>query len=183
MKKLLLIAILISGFFYSQTPTEFSLTKENGLTDFVVTETPNRTKEEIYKKTIDWINRTFQRADVAIQGQIENEYVRFQNYDNVTLCKNPNNNLIFTCQKIRYQIEVSVKDGKYKFDLINLERPNVMYPQFSIEPWDALPFDFNRKGELRNKILKEIPIEFNRLNNSLQEYILNGSESSIKDDW
>ncbi|KFC20951.1 DUF4468 domain-containing protein [Epilithonimonas lactis] len=183
MKKILLFAILISGLFSSQTANEFSLTKENGLTDYVVTETPNKTKEEIYKKTLDWINRTYQRADDVIQGQIENEYVRFQGVDKSSLCKNPNNNLIFTCIEIRYQIEISVKDGKYKFDVLETEQHNYMYPKFSSNPWMPLEYKFDKKGNVKPQKVSELPREYNRLNENLKDYILNGAETNVKNDW
>lgn len=183
MKKLLLSLSLISGFAYSQNATEFTLTKENGITDYIVTEVIDKSKEDIYKKVVGWINRRYQKADTVIQGQVENEYIRFRAIDNNTLCKNPDNKIIFTCQKIRYQIEISVKDGKYKFDVIDIERPNNMYPQFTNNPWEPMRFDYNKKGELRFKMLDDLPKEFNRLNDELKRYILDSDVNSPKNDW
>ena len=67
MKKLfiILISALTSTLYFGQDatpqqtppPTQFTITKAEGLSPFIVVKTEGKTKEELYKKTIEWINK------------------------------------------------------------------------------------------------------------------------------
>src|SRR5690606_34134583 len=174
MKKLLLLLILASGFLHSQD-REFSITKEKGFTDYIVVEMNGKTASELYGKTLEWINRVYKNPEKVILGQIENEYIRFQGSSKnlYTLQALGSRNPLLT----RYQIEISFKDGKYKFDVTNMEyfHQNVWYP---VPTNDTL---YNKKGELKSmfKHIHEIPAYFNSTNNSLSDYISGGTN----DDW
>lgn len=178
MRKLFLLFILISGCAFGQ----ITLSKENGLTKYIVTEVPGKSASEIYQKTIDWINKTYQRADVVIQGEVKDDYIRFQGIDGKSLCQNPQNKLIFSCLPFRHHIEISVKDGKYKFEIVKLEQKNSLFPKYSSNPWMDLIYTWNKKGELKPAVVGGLPDALNALNNDLKSYILGESKKS-NDDW
>jgi hypothetical protein len=183
MKKLQLLFLFLTGVMSAQE-TEFTFDNTNGMTDFVVTNVEGKTAPEIYKKVIEWIKITYKNPDKVILSTIENEYVRFEGSSEV--CYAMNVPLMGkSYYDTKYQIEISIKDGKYKFDLIGME--NYITPsQYSRGGWTtntlfngSIEKDFldkniyKKDGTLRNyyKYINDVPIYFNGLNKSLIESI------------
>lgn len=182
MKKIFYLFILITGISGAQEK-EFTFNNERGMTDFIVTPIDGKTTPEIYKKVIEWIKVTFKNPSEVILSTIENEYVRFEGS---SFLANSN---------AKYQIEVSIKEGRYKFDLISLQF-YVTPTQYNIGGWTNSYINFNgnssqksranmykNDGSLRGwcKFVPDIPLYFNDLNKSLSESI----KSSLKNnnDW
>ena len=184
MKKLLFILLSISVSASAQE-TEFTFNNERGMTDFVVTNVEGKTATEIYKKAVEWIKITYKNPEKVILSTIDNEYIRFEGSSgslysiNVPLMGK-------SYQQTKYQIEISIKDGRYKFDIIGME--NYVTPsQYSSGGWsDNVLFNGNlskeyleksiykKDGTLRStwKNINDVPVYFNDLNKSLLEYII-----------
>jgi hypothetical protein len=185
MKKIVFGLIMLTSFFTNAQETEFTFTSDKGMTDFIVTPVEGKTASEIYKKVIEWIKVTFKNPEKVILSTIENEYVRFEGITND-----------IDASKYKYQIELSVKDGRYKFDLISL--------QFFIDStiyggtigWNDMKVNFNNnstKEEVKGLFRKDgtyknyleyvpkVPIFFNNLNKSLTESIVSNVKKS--DGW
>lgn len=193
MKKLLVLFIFLTGIMNAQE-TEFTFDNSKGMTDFVVTNIEGKSATEIYKKVIEWIKITYKNPDKVILSTIENEYIRFEGFSEV--CYAVNVPLMGKYnQDTKYQIEISVKDGKYKFDIISMENYNTP-SQYSRGGWsnntlfngntdkDFLDKNIYKKdGTLRSyyKYINDVPIYFNDLNKSLVESIT----ASVKknDSW
>ena len=118
MKKLVCIVALIAQFGFSQE-TEFTFDYQKGMTDYIVVTVENKSAAEIYKKVVDWVKVTYKNPDKVILSTIENEYIRFEGSSSTLWCITSLG--IKTCYNTKYQIEISVKEGKYKFDLIGME--------------------------------------------------------------
>lgn len=54
-------------------PTEFMVNKEQELTDFLVISCEGKTKEELYKKTMEWISKTYNNPSEVVKAQVEND--------------------------------------------------------------------------------------------------------------
>ena len=185
MKKIIYIVLAIisaTNLSFGQE-SKFTLTKE-GLTDYIVTPIENKTAIQIYKKTLEWIAKTYKDPKEVIKAEIENDYIRIEGSSNSLICINAAGSKI--CNPTKYLIEISVKEGKYKFDIVNLS-------QFSSQSnsWFHFKFDaeqmknsYDKKGELKKYCMyyPEIPEHFNSLNESLKNYILD-INSSAKKDW
>ena len=177
MKKLILLVTLFTiTLNFAQDNKEFQLDK-NGISDFVVTEVPGKTKEELYRQTLNWINKTYKNPDKVILGKVENDYIRIEGYQSDMFCMASN------CQEGKYQIEISFKDGKYKFQIFELKQNVGSYN------WVAVDFNSNKDFYFDNNGLKkkfqrysEIPQYFNDLNKSLLNYI-EGKSEQLKNDW
>jgi hypothetical protein len=184
MKKLLFILLSISLSVAAQE-TEFTFNNERGMTDFVVTNVEGKTAPEIYKKAIEWIKITYKNPDKVILSTIENEYIRFEGSSDSFYSIN----LGFMGKsyvQTKYQIEISIKDGRYKFDIIGME--NYISPsQYTIGGWsDNALFNANvtkeylektiykKDGTLRStwKNINDVPLYFNDLNKSLLDYVM-----------
>ena len=186
MKKIVMLLLLVSGVMTAQE-TEFKFTKE-GFTDYVIGTVPNKTASELYKKTIDWINITYKNPREVIKAQIENDYIRIEGINPSMLCLKIllSNN----CENGRYQIEISFKDGKYKFDVTSLER-YFTPSQYNSGGWYAVgladtSYAYKESGELRSTYKnypEEIESTFNSLNNELKKTLESETIPSKKDGW
>lgn len=185
MKKLFLLIVICFGFLSYGQETEFSFTKE-AFTDFIVTQCEGKTQQELYKKALDWIAVTYKSPDDVIKSKIENEYIKFtgSKFGLVSV-----HSIYRHSKETRYTIEISFKDNRYKFDLINLEaydNPS----QYSRGGWFTLYFDnpekyFKKNGQFINacKYHSEIPLYFNELNTNLKKFILSQTLPSKEDKW
>ena len=191
MKKVFLMVVFVAQFGFGQE-AEFTFDNQKGMTDYVVGTAENKSASEIYKKVIEWIKVTYKNPDKVILSTIENEYVRFEGVSSSLYCINSLG--MKNCYDTKYQIEISVKDGKYKFDLLSMEY-YISPSQYGSGGWnDAGIFNksstpeqltgvFKKDGSLRAifKHVQEIPLYFNNLNQSILEYIK--AESPAKSGW
>jgi hypothetical protein len=180
MKKIVLILLITSGIVQAQE-TEFTFNNERGMTDFVVTPAEGKTAPEIYKKIIEWIKVTYKNPDKVILATIENEYVRFEGASDVLYAIHVMGKKY---QNSKYQIEISIKDDKYKFDIVGMQA-YAAPSQYSAGGWvengifngnlpkENLTLYYNKDGSLKKtfQYLPEVPIYFNNLNKSLYESI------------
>lgn len=164
MKKLLVL-LFVNVICYSQTSIEKFEYTEIGLNDYVVSEFNSVSKEEIYKKTINWVKETYKNPDEVMKMKIENEKIRINGIANKIL------NVKGYTYNLEYVIEISFKDDKYKFELITLTHeqgldykkiPNFKTEKKMIKYYGKTPFD--------------IEDYFNKLNLSLKDYVNGKSE-------
>lgn len=191
MKKTIILLLLVSGIATAQEK-EFTFDNIKGMSDFIVTNVDSKTAPEIYKKVIEWIKVTYKNPDKVILSTIDNEYVRFEGSSDYLWCINSLG--LKTCYLTKYQIEISMKDGRYKFDLIGLEY-YINPSQYSRGGWNDASFFskpstpeqltgiYKKDGSLRSafKDVQDIPLYFNNLNKALFEFI--NSQSPAKGDW
>ena len=179
MKKILLVLLLINGIVNAQE-TEFKFTKD-GFTDFVVISIEGKTASELFKKTLDWVSVTYKNPKEVIKAQIENDYIRIEGSSKDLVCFNAMGK---SCNTAKYTIEISFKDGKYKFDIIK----NIEYLYEA--GWAEIRLDkteiyYSKKGEIRStyKYFPEIADYFNNLNKDLESFLKSETIPSKKSDW
>lgn len=189
MRKLLLVVALAIGFISNAQDREFKFDKL-GLTDYIITDVPNKTKSEIYQKVINWIKTTYKNPESVIVSEIKDEYVKINGATSglttwriMGLPYNTEN---------KYSVEISVKDGKYKFNVIEVQYYSEP-TKYSSGGWEnyQITEDINnnlykKSGEVKgsHKIAdKAIPEYFNQLNKSLLDYINSNEVTNSKKDW
>ena len=181
---------------YSQDST-FTFTNK-GVTDYVVSKVDGKSQSDLYKKALDWISVTYKNPNVVIKAKIENEYIRFEGSNSSMICVKSLG--MMQCDLATYQIEVSFKDGKYKFDVLEV-RSYTKPSQYAAGGWSdiVLPTPsqvevkpevmngyFNDEGEPRRLMrfyVENIPKEFNSLNQSLKDFLSNDKIPSQQKDW
>ncbi len=172
MKKLitsftLFLTFSVLTFGQTEHPEKFEYS-ETGINDYIVTKVEDKTVNEIYSKTINWIKETYKNPDKVIKMEIENEKVRINGVAS---------DLLFVKKmsfSLDYVIELSIKDGKYKFELISLTTGGTDYkkiPNFKTD--NKLIKNFGESP-------KRIEDYLNNLNISLRNYILGDTK---KEDW
>jgi len=192
MKKIFYVLVLFVSIYSRAQEKEFTFTAEKGMTDFVVTSIEDKTANDIYKKVIDWIKVKYKNPEKAILSKNENESVRFEGESETLYSYNSLLGRVY--EKTKYQIEVSIKDGKYKFDLIGMQyytptnksviggwkEISFLNKNLSKKELDEL---FQKDGTFKDtwKNLPEVPKFFNDLNISLKEYIISNTKKN--DNW
>ena len=161
--------------------------KDKLFTDFVVVKIDSLNKEKLFKRTLNWIKETYKNPNEVIKMTIENEKIRINGYKENLYCYDTF--LGGSCYYGTYSIEISFKDGRYRFDPTYLEYriPADKYNPAGLNvPVELTQFDYmyNNDGELR-KLYKFMPAiledTFNDLNLNLYKYIL--SQGKEKNDW
>ena len=168
-------------------PTNFTITKDVGLSPFIIVKNEGKTKEELYKKTIEWINKSYNKPSEVIKEQVENDYIRFQGVSKEKYCWDA---LVTFCNDIRYEVEISFKDGKYKFEVLSLEDYHVTGAS-GLRVWGKINYKdswthFKKDGEVRKmyaKNVQQITAFFDGLNKELYDYIYNQNETAKSNDW
>lgn len=192
MKKTILGLMLIASFYSNAQETEFTFNSERGMTDFIVTPVQGKTAPEIYKKVIEWIKVTYKNPEKVILTTIENEYLRFEGFSETLYSYNAMGQHY---EPTKYVVEISIKDGKYKFDLISMQSLAASSSMSAGGWYDVKLFTtkiskedlekgyFKKDGSLRNvfKFVPEVPTYFNNLNKSLSESIVSTVKKS--DGW
>jgi len=175
------MASLMAATLCNSQDRQFNFDKD-GLTDFVVTEAEGKTKDQLYSKAMEWISKNYKNPREVIKASIENEYIRIEGSSKTLVCLNSLGKKFYNSI---YQIEIGFKDGKYKFDVIDIKSYMEDMGWTDVIISSPSPY-FNKKGEVRGifKYYPEyIPPYFNSLNNSLKGYI-EGKESGInKNEW
>jgi hypothetical protein len=178
---IILTSIICTQSVFSQE-TDFTFTPK-GLTDYVVVNCDSASQSKLYQKTLEWVAITYKNPKEVLKYQSENEYIRIEGSSSDMYCINSLGTK--TCFNTLYVVEISFKDGKYKFDVISLQSYSSQLGWYEV-PIDEKSEDayYNKKGELKAtyKYMDEIPNQFNILNGSLKGHVL-GLNDTKKGDW
>ena len=178
MRKIIYLFIFFTSLSFSQG-AEFKF-NINGFTDFIVTPVEGKSAEELYKKTVDWIVVNYKNPKKSILEQTENKFIKLEGFSNKLLLFNNSGKNYYDA---KYQIEISFKDGKYKFDVILVNLLNTKSkPEMELNDMSEY---YKKDGDLKTSY-KYFPdnfaLFFNELNTDLKKYILDLEETK-KNDW
>jgi hypothetical protein len=186
MKQIITIIVLLCSSLLFSQETSFTFTKE-GLTDFIVTPCEGKTQAELYKKALDWVSITYKNPNEVVKAKIENEYIRIEGSSSDIICYSYMGK---RCGDTKYEVEISFKDGKYKFDVLSVSEYNTpsqtraaIWTNFNIN--DASAF-YDKKGGIKKSykyIPEMMPAYFNNLNLNLKDFLVSDSIQSKKSDW
>jgi hypothetical protein len=178
MKKIFLCILSIALVSNSLLAQESKFTvSEAGLTDYIVVPVDSMKSVDIYSKCIEWVGKTYKSPEDVIKSKIEGNSIRIEGSAD---------GLIYTLGGVtyltRYQVEISFRDGRYKFDVLSIETyANAQYG------WNSFPFmgdwaAYYKNGEPRKAwvCINDIPVYFNNLSESLKSYILNSDKQEAE---
>jgi hypothetical protein len=185
MKRLILLTLIFTsvnmfGQTLNVTPDGLKDTNDSQKT-FVVINCEGKTAKELYENSLKYINKNYKSPEDVIKGKTENEYLKFITHSpNFLIVKNSGAKIIIDAN---YTIELYFKDGKVKFEIIELDMhaPNGGYKVvFTGGPFDGYPI-YNKKGELKRPETKtEIETFFNAQINLIAEFL---KGSANQDNW
>lgn len=184
MKKLILLSILVfSNFYFAQiTVTSNGLKNSNEIEkSYVVLDAEGETAKQLYDNALKYILKNYKSPENVIKAKIEGEYLKFVTHvDNFLVINNSGAKITIDAD---YTIELYFKEGKVKFEVIELN----MYAQnggykviFSGGAFEGYPI-YNKKGELKRPETKiEIENYFNKQIKSINEFLIKKNET---DNW
>lgn len=171
------IAIIFCTFSYSQEITKLKLT-QNGVEPIIVI-TDSLKATDLYKKSLNWVQETYKNPESVLKAKIENEKIRIDGFaENAWQTESLGMKQNFNME---YSIEISFKDGKYKFEFI--------IGQFSVAGGQKLSWDyrtfFKKTGEIRSVYSKSVPSLEETMNNLSMLYYnyVTGKTTKKDDKW
>jgi len=190
MKKIIIYLTLIFLIpIMSNSQEKFSYNENGLIPEYLVGDIENKSQNEIYQKSLNWIKETYKNPDEVIKTTIENEKVRFEGVEMDYLCEKV---LASTfCYNTKYTIEIEFRDGKYKFTPLSMSyrQPPTTSAYASTSGGDVTidlrnGSDFyNKRGALKKQtqsMPESIENLFNSLNERLMKYL---NEDSSKKEW
>jgi hypothetical protein len=174
---LVLIALLINVFSYSQEIPNLKLTP-NGVEPIVVI-TDSLKAVDLYKNALNWVKNYYKNPDKVLMAKFENEKIRIDGYAiNAWWYKTLGMKLAYNMD---YTVEVSFKDGKYKFEYI--------IGQFYVDGGQKFLSDYKafykNSGEIKNVYKEAVPsleLTMNTLSDSFYKYVT-GKTNKKDDKW
>ncbi len=174
MKKIIQITtILICSLTFGQDLPKIILTNKGVEPIVVIVDKMN--SSELYKKALNWVQETYKNPENVIKAKIENEKIRINGYKENAWYFN------YLGSKwqhdMEYTVEISFKDGKYKFDYQigtfyeNNKKLEYNYPKF-----------YKKSGEIRNAF-SEAPSGIEDAMNSLSLSFYNYIIDKNKAEW
>ncbi|WP_407489155.1 DUF4468 domain-containing protein [Elizabethkingia anophelis] len=160
---------------------------DNGMNRYVVTDVPDNNSKKLHDKVYSWISKTYNDPKKVIKADLE-EYIRIEGIESNIYTER----ILLTTNRydIKYQLEISIKDNKYKFEIVKMEYYIPYKPNSAFQGWYSLNIKpmsemIDKKGELKGayKNINKIPEFFNGLNLSLKEYIEKEETTKSSNDW
>ena len=178
MKKIiLLLALLSSSIVLAQDIPQLKLTP-NGVEPIVV-EVDSLTASDIYKKALNWVQETYKNPDKVLKANITDEKIRVDGFaNNAWWWKSLG---IKQTMDMAYTVEVSFKDGKYRFEYI----PGQFYISSGGKALYTYSAFYKKNGDVRKVYSDAIPSmeeTMNDLSQSFYNYV-SGKTTEADKDW
>jgi Domain of unknown function (DUF4468) with TBP-like fold len=164
LKMILLMAFISTSTFAQET--EFKFSKE-GLTDFIVT-TYDGSAKETYNRALAWVKENSKKGYKVVSA-VENEKMTIEGGKENFICSKAGGTTV--CTYATFTIEITFKDGKYKFAAIGLsEKPNNSTTT-NIHNLDDFSEYYNKDGSLK-KYKDDVPAAYESLFNELNKNLI-----------
>jgi hypothetical protein len=174
LKALLLMAFISTATFAQDTEFKFS---KDGLTDFVVGSFEGSAKD-LYKWTLAWVKES---KGSKVLSSVENEKITFQGGKENFLCSKAGGTNV--CTFGTYTIEITFKDGRYKFDAIELDETDKKGNVTIDNKLTDFSRFYDKDGNLK-KYMNDVPAAYEGLFNGLNKNLLTTLEKKKKaENW
>lgn len=176
LRLILLIAFISASTFAQETEFKFS---KDGLTDFIVT-TYDSPAKDTYVRTLAWVKENSKKG-YAVTSSVENEKMTIQGNKENFLCSKAGGTTV--CTNATFTIEITFKDGKYKFEAVGLsEKPNNGGATVTHNLNDFSEY-YNKDGSLK-KYKDDVPAAYETLFNGLNKNLIDFMDKKKKaENW
>ncbi len=158
--KLILLMAFMTASALAQDNT-FVFSKE-GLTDFIVVNYEGSAKDT-YKGAVAWVKENAKKGYKVISSE-ENEKMVIEGTKENFLCSKAGGTTV--CTQATFTIEISFKDGKFKFSAVGLsEKPNNSTNVITHDLNDFSEY-YNKDGSIK-KYKEDVPAAYQNLFNDL----------------
>lgn len=162
MKKIVLLISFIATSAFAQD-TEFKFSKE-GLTDFIVTNYEG-SAANTYKLALAWVKENSKKG-YKVVSSVENEKLTIEGGKENFICSKAGGTNV--CTYATFTIEISFKEGKYKFEAVGLsEKPNNSTTT-TVRNLNDFSEYYDKDGSLK-KYKDDVPAAYESLFNGLNK--------------
>ena len=157
------------------------------------------TPQDLYTKTLNWVNETYKNPDEVIKAKIEGEYIRLNGYVSNLIQLSA---LTTDFYDVRYSLEIRFRENRFRYKVTKMES-YMPRSEVAVGGWFTESFSFrvakakgkpNRKTGVRSfgkfdkdagANYRKVKAYFENLGVSIQEYILknDGAYDDSDDDW
>ncbi len=175
--KMILLVAFISASAFAQD-SEFKFSKE-GLTDFIVV-TYDGSAKDTYNRALAWVKENSKKG-YKITSSVENEKMTIEGGKENFLCSKAGGTNV--CTFGTFTIELSFKDGKYKFEAVGLsEKPNNATTTVVRNLNDFSDY-YDKDGSLK-KYKDDVPAAYESLFNGLSKDLISFMDKKKKaENW
>jgi hypothetical protein len=173
---ILLMAFVSTSIFAQETEFKFS---KDGLTDFIVT-TYDGSAKDTYNRTLAWVKENSKKG-YKVVSSVENEKITIEGGKENFICSKAGGTTV--CTYATFTIEITFKDGKYKFAAIGLsEKPNNS-TNITTHNLDDFSEYYDKDGTLK-KYKDDVPVAYETLFNDLNKNLIDFMDKKKKaENW
>nr|WP_321451695.1 DUF4468 domain-containing protein [uncultured Carboxylicivirga sp.] len=172
---LILTIITLSAF--SQEMPKLKISKTG--VEPIVVETGDLTANQMYEKALNWVKETYENPDKVLKAQIENKKIRVSAFAKYAWWYKAMG--IKTTYNMDYSVEISFKDGKYRFEYF----VGQFYTQDYTKALFSYSTFFKSNGDVRKSYKDAVPsieLTMNTLAQNFYSYVTGVTEES-DDEW
>jgi len=175
--KTFLLTVFMTASAFAQE-TEFKFSKE-GLTDFIVV-TYDGSAKDTYNRALAWVKENSKKG-YKVVASTENEKMTIEGGKENFLCSKAGGTNV--CTYGTFTIEISFKDGKYKFEAIGLsEKPNNSTTT-TVRNLNDFSEYYDKDGSLK-KYKDDVPAAYESLFNGLSKDLMTFMDKKKKaENW
>lgn len=149
---------------------------------YLVLSFPGKSANELYKKSVRYMNEIQSDPDASSKSNLENEYLRFRTI--IPSALSYKQGFIKIAIDLDYNTELKFKDGKVRIEFVGIKMPAKDYKYslvFSAGKMDGYYIVYDNKGKLYKKEAKE---DLERIfNTRVMDYLNYMSKEDNQDDW
>jgi hypothetical protein len=176
LKMILLIAFISASTFAQET--EFKFSKE-GLTDFIVV-TYDGSAKDTYNRALAWVKENSKKG-YKVTSSVENEKLTIEGGKENFLCSKAGGTNV--CTYGTFTIELSFKDGKYKFEAVGLSEKANNSTNTVIHNLNDFSEYYDKDSSLK-KYKDDVPAAYESLFNGLSKDLVSFMDKKKKaENW
>ncbi|MGV3697245.1 hypothetical protein [Flavobacterium sp.] len=176
LRMILLMSFFVTSLFSQETEFKFS---KDGLTDFIVVNYDGSAKDT-YNRALAWVKENSKKG-YKVTSSVENEKMTIEGGKENFLCSKAGGTNV--CTYATFTIEISFKDGKYKFEAVGLsEKPNNSINTVVHNLNDFSEY-YDKDGSLK-KYKDDVPAAYESLFNGLSKDLVTFMDKKKKaENW
>lgn len=174
----LVITFLLTSITIAQDGFEYNIDGLN--TDNFVVEVESKTKEELYERAVQWLKFKYNNPYKVIRSKTDNERLLIETIDQKAFETEGN-----PARNIKYTLELTFRDGRYRFHLQELSYITDKVPFNHPINFKSGEEFYNKKGEEHRAFRgasASITKYLNDLFDTLESIVKEGIQEK-KDDW
>ena len=176
LKTFMLMAFITTSTFAQETEFKFS---RDGLTDFIVTNYDGSAKDT-YNRALFWVKEN-NKKEYKVISSVENEKMTIEGGKENFICSKAGGTTV--CTYATFTIEITFKDGKYKFDAVNVTEKANNSINYVVHTLDDFSYYYDKDGSLK-KYKDDVPVAYETLFNELNKSLITFMDKKKKaENW